>query len=541
MKKIITAIVLLVSGIGALLFGIFYSGASSSGKKADIEMDITNVVYLTDENIGKSIKIKLTDDQLYIDDNNYIAFSDAAGRTTHLLITVSDELAGNYKRLVENGVSIIGTVRKSTEEITQKTYNDVIAYYEEMSEYTGVKVTVRMKDIIRHSISPYYIELTDADAVLDLGFIITIKMISCAVGGVLIIAAAVVLISVLTKKAIWKIALIFAGVIIVLVIASVIILFPKLKQMSSIRKDADGVYYMDYTDKLKFDDMLAANITSDDELFSWMSRAEFFNLPVNVDINRYGCASFSAKSPDGNVLFGRNFDYGETDTLIVHSKPTDGYSFYGVADLYVIGISKEPGCIDPDSLAGRFMMLAAPYVICDGINQAGLGVSTHELNVGELHQDTGKTDLFVYTAIPLILERCTTVDEVVSLLDSYDIHSHNGNRQHLFIVDKTGRSVVVEWLDDKMYVNELNAVTNSVVTPGEYYDIGADRRLPVINAELSEHNGILTKEQAKELLAAASQKDYTEWSCVYDLNDFCVDVYVDEDYTQAYHYGGKNE
>ena len=297
---------------------------------------------------------------------------------------------------------------------------------------------------------------------------------------------------------------------------------------------------MEYTDKLKFDDMLAANISSDDDLFAWVSRAEFYNLPINMDINRYGCASFSAKSPDGNVLFGRNFDYGETDTLIVHSKPTDGYSFYGVADLYVIGISKEPGCINPNSLAGRFMMLAAPYVICDGINEAGLGVSTHQLNIGELHQDTGKPDLFVYTSIPLILERCTTVDEAVSLLDSYEIHSHNGNRQHLFIVDKTGRSAVVEWIDDKMYVNELNAVTNSVVTPGEHYDECADWRLPVIIAALAEHNDILTKEQAKELLDAASQKDYTEWSCVYDLNDFCVDVYVDEDYTQAYHYGGKN-
>ena len=108
------------------------------------------------------------------------------------------------------------------------------------------------------------------------------------------------------------------------------------------------------------------------------------------------------------------------------------------------------------------------------------------------------------------------------------------------IVDKTGRSVVVEWIDDKMYVNELNAVTNSVVTPGEHYDECSDWRLPVIKSGLADHNDILTKDQAKELLDAASQKDYTEWSCVYDLNDFSVDVYVDEDYTQAYHYGGKN-
>ena len=87
MKKKITAIVLLVSGIGALLFGIFYSGASSSGKKADIEMDITNVVYLTDENIGKSIKIKLTDDQLYINDNNFFLLGEADASITSISFT----------------------------------------------------------------------------------------------------------------------------------------------------------------------------------------------------------------------------------------------------------------------------------------------------------------------------------------------------------------------------------------------------------------------------------------------------------------------
>ena len=50
-------------------------------------------------------------------------------------------------------------------------------------------------------------------------------------------------------------------------------------------------------------------------------------------------------------------------------------------------------------------------------------------------------------------------------------------------------------------------------------------------------NSILTPEQAKGLLAAVSQKDYTEWSCVYDLNRFSVDVYTDEDFDHAYHYG----
>lgn len=178
-----------------------------------------------------------------------------------------------------------------------------------------------------------------------------------------------------------------------------------------------------------------------------------------------------------------------------------------------------------------------PYVACDGINEAGLGVSTLQLDIGELHQDTGKPDLYVYTAIRLLLDRCGSVDEAVELLKQYDVHSHNGNRQHLFLVDTTGRSVVVEWIGEEMFVNELDACTNSVLTPGDLYDEDADWRLPVILEGLSEHDGILTPEQSRELLAAVSQEHYTEWSCIYDLNHFSVGVYTDEQFDHAYHYG----
>lgn len=248
-------------------------------------------------------------------------------------------------------------------------------------------------------------------------------------------------------------------------------------------------------------------------------------------------ATFKVNTPDGEVLVDGNFDYPETDTLMIYSAPKNGYASYSMADLEVMGIRPKHGSTDPDSLVGRFMMLAAPYVACDGVNEAGLGVSTLELEIGEIHQDTGKPSLYIYTAIRVILDRCATVDEALTLLGSYDIHSHAGVRQHLFIADRSGRSVVVEWLDDKMYVNELDAVTNSVVTPGEHYDECADWRLPVITAGLSENNGILMKEQARDLLGAV--KNNTEWSCVYDLNDFSVDLYVDEDYSKAYHYGEK--
>lgn len=535
MKKTITSLILFAVGIAVLLFGIFFVGSSGS-KKADFEISLSGVEKLTDDRVGQTVKLKLTQDQQYMDDNNYLAFCLNGERTTMLRIRIGDALAGKYKRLVDNGIPVLGIVTLSTEEIAQQSFDAAVAYYEMMAEFGGVKMTEQFKDDIRQTISPYYIEVTAADAIMDPGKVFLIRSAMWAVGGILILAAAAVLISQISKKPIWKIAMMFFGILLIPVAIGVVVLFPKLKMASQIRKDGDGIYYLEYTDKLKFDDMLAANITSDSKLIDWLSKTEFYGLPIDVEINRYGCASFSAKSPDGGILFGRNFDYGETDMLIVHSKPKEGYEFYGAADLYVSGIGKDEGCLDPESLPGKIVMLASPYFVCDGINEAGLGVSTHELSLEEVHQDTGKPDLFVYSAVSLLLDRCANVDEAIKLLGSYDIHSHNSSMQHLFIVDKTGRAVVVEWLDNKMHVNELNACTNSVLTPGEYYDLGEDWRLPVISADLAKHNGILTKEQAKEILDAASQNN-TEWSCVYDLDHFSIDVYLDEDYERAYHYG----
>ena len=305
--------------------------------------------------------------------------------------------------------------------------------------------------------------------------------------------------------------------------------------MRSIRKDDEGVYYMEYNDGLMYDELLAAGITSDRELISWYSENEFHYMPINIAPGRYGCSSFAAQTPEGDIIFGRNFDYGETDTLLIYSDPEDGYASYSMADLYVLGIGDDD--IDPDSPLGRLMMLAAPYVACDGVNEAGLGVSTLELDIGEIHQDTGRPDLFIYNAIRLLLDRCATVDEAIELLSAYDIHSHEDVRQHLFIVDSTGRSVVVEWFDDQMYVNEVSACTNSVITPGDHYDEGADSRLPTINGMLDEQGGILTPDEARDLLQEVQMGSMTEWSCVYYLSDFGVDLYTDEDYSTPFRYG----
>ena len=78
-------------------------------------------------------------------------------------------------------------------------------------------------------------------------------------------------------------------------------------------------------------------------------------------------------------------------------------------------------------------------------------------------QNTGKTSLTITSAIRLVLDKAATVDEAVSLLENHDIYSVIDTAHHFIIADVTGKSVVVEWTGNKMYVSESKILTNHYV------------------------------------------------------------------------------
>ena len=330
-----------------------------------------------------------------------------------------------------------------------------------------------------------------------------------------------------------KIVQIIGLILAVLLIVISILLFNKIKSVLSIKQVDKGIYYMDYAGRVKTDELLETDIKSISDLLEWVRKEEFYNIPVSFDEKGMGCAAFLTTTPEGNVIMGRNFDYKETDTLVIHTSSKDCYESYALADLKVLGVGSGNDLIQPDSKEGKALMLAAPYCVTDGINEAGFGAAILELEMGETHMDTERHDLSIYTAIRVLLDKCATVEEALTLLSDQDIHTGLGVSYHLFLADNTGRSVVVEWLDGEMCINDLNAATNSVLTEGIHYgDGGIDSRYDTINDTLKEQGGILTKDEARDLLKKVSQSN-TEWSCVYDLTDFSFDVYMDKDFNNA--------
>ena len=365
------------------------------------------------------------------------------------------------------------------------------------------------------------------------------------IGEVLAVAGSVIaLVSLLLIKLSPKViilgtlVLMFAGVI-----TLVVVYRNRISTFASLKEHEPGVYAMNCKEDYKLQAMLDAGISNEGELLSAISDEMFWGMPLNVSGMSFGCSSFAVTAPDGHHLMGRNYDYPETDLLMIYSDPEDGYASIGMADIGLMGLGTDEGETDPLSAGSRFMSVAFPYLTVDGINEAGVGISILQLEHEEIHQDTGKPDILMNVAIRAILDTCGSTDEALALLDSYDMHSMIDRSFHLFITDRSGRSVIVEWIDNEMAVTEDGKVTNHILCSGYTEgdpDTDSMNRYKILTDNLSSCGGTADAATAMIFLSDAALRSddpgrmQTEWSCVYDLDDFQVIVCTDTVYDHSF-------
>lgn len=329
----------------------------------------------------------------------------------------------------------------------------------------------------------------------------------------------------------------FAGVLLISICATLIMFRKELATVTSLKQYSEGVYSLKCTSDYKLDEVLEANLTTENELLDWAAGEIYHGLPISMKENLFGCAAFAVTDTDGRHLMGRNTDYPEADCLMIYCDPEEGYESIGMVDLHIVNIGNEEGMIPTDSFIGRAATLAMPYMIVEGMNEAGFGVSILQLEFDEIHQDTGRKDILLNVAVRATLDKCATVDEAVALLDQFDMNTMLGATFHLFMTDKTGKSVVVEWLGDEMHVTEAPACTNFIISDTSFYgEEEGDGRYEVIMEDLDKCGCVASSEEAMGFLAdvgydnKASNGIGTEWSCVYDLDNFTVVMCTDANY-----------
>ena len=334
------------------------------------------------------------------------------------------------------------------------------------------------------------------------------------------------------KKIIKITALSVLGVIVAALIIVSNILYGRVSTISSVKQLGEGMYTVNYRHDYQLDKALESGVNDERSLLKFISDEMFFGYQIDSNIDKYACSAFLTESPDGDVIAGRNFDYDQTDTLAVYTHPYGGYASISMAVLDFMKVGR-PNAVSPMSIEGKLAMLAAPYLCVDGANEAGLNVSLLDLPEDETHQDNGKPDLFMPVAVRLLLDRAATVDEATALLEQYDIQCADGNTQHIFISDKSGKAVVAEWSDDKMTVIESDICTNFRLkdAPKEEYPKICER-FDIIQRCL-EKNPKNDGEKAMKILDMA-RVGWTQWSCVYNLSEFSVDVAVDLVFDNVY-------
>ena len=292
-------------------------------------------------------------------------------------------------------------------------------------------------------------------------------------------------------------------------------------------------------------------------------------IPISMEAPEVGCSSFTTIDENGNHLFGRNYDFASTSSLILHTNPGNGrHASISSVDLQFLGLGDGiNGLID------NLTAIAAAYAPLDGMNDAGVscGIYMSYQGPGDLSystdQQTEKPDLTSTTMLRMILDYADDVDEAVELVKKYDFHDSANSSFHYMVADKSGKSAILEWVNEnatdstdidgskrvlKVYYNDQDKtlgedeaqnnfqyITNFIVTPGYYANEtqedmkGLDRYNYIketINPDGSNTEGHFSKEQSLKLLedlgrrkwnqtVGSDSNNITVWSVLYDLDN----------------------
>lgn len=260
-----------------------------------------------------------------------------------------------------------------------------------------------------------------------------------------------------------------------------------------------------------------------------------------LQTNGFGCSTLAVKSPEGESLFGRNFDWENCEALILQCYPTDSYASISTVNMDFIR-SGYGG-----NLAGlpeNIRTALALYAPLDGMNEKGLAVSVNMIQDSEsINQDSGKPDITTTTAIRLLLNKAADVEEAVALLKQYDMHSSMDMMVHFALADKSGRSVVAEYVHNELIVTDTPAVTNFYLAEGDKQGIGTAQshtRYEILMRQLSEA-ATMNMEQVRDALDSVSKDNFgefesTEWSIVFNLNKKTASYYHRENYESSYNF-----
>lgn len=327
-------------------------------------------------------------------------------------------------------------------------------------------------------------------------------------------------------KKFYKILLVVITLLLLLAAIPIGLFWNELCTLASLRKVDDyPMYQMTYQGDYGFDEFLKTGAESDADIEAFVTKRLLKGLPVDLGITEAGCTAFAARNEKGEVIYGRNFDFGFAPSLQVYTKPDNGYASVSTVNLTFAGYSED---FLPDGLSfDSFLTLVAPYLPFDGMNEKGVVIALLAVPEADLEYDSAKITLNTTTAIRLVLDKAADVDEAIALLSQYNMYFSGDVTCHYLIADATGRSVIVEYYEGKLRAVETdepyqiasNFIAYAGVNIGEGFT--EFERYETVKAKIEGNGGVISEDQATELLAEIGivyeNTDKLQWTVLYNL------------------------
>ena len=277
----------------------------------------------------------------------------------------------------------------------------------------------------------------------------------------------------------------------------------------SLRKvDDQPLYVMTYYGDYGFSDFLKLGI-----------RPGFRSMADREALGSWACTCFSSMNADGELLFGRNFDWYDHPAMLLFTDPPGGYASVSMVDISYLGFAD-----DEPSRYNRRDLLDAPYWPFDGMNERGLVVGMMAVPHAEGGEDPDKATIGSLHVIRLLLDHAGDVEAAIDLLQDYNVDFGNGPAVHYLIADPSGDSAVIEYLSGEPRVlrgeGGWQVSTNFLIL--EEMQEGANsgcRRYNTAYEALEASSGDISWQDAMSLLegvSSSSSEHPTIWSAVYN-------------------------
>ena len=347
-----------------------------------------------------------------------------------------------------------------------------------------------------------------------------------------------------------KVIKVFSWCLLILIIAFGVYMWTVfgslVKGAMSVEKLDEGLYYMEYEGDDGFDALMekgggrnAAELQ--EYIINFLSKGHYNPPAPDVIPARHGCSALTTRTSDNKVLMGRNFDYTSATAMIMHTLPKHGYESITTFNVEYFGFGD--GWV-PEGFSNQYMSLTCLFFALDGINEKGFAIA--DLMAGdkvETHQNTGKPALTTTSAICYLLKNAASVDEALELLRGIDMHSDIGAAHHYAMADASGKSVVVEYVDNMMVVVDSPAVANHYLCEKKR-DVGlveGDHRYEQLCQRMEETGGVMNLQQLNEAVFSVSQPQRdgflgTAWTMVMDLSSPSVTYYSRRQFNKPYHF-----